>query len=62
MSTDLVTDFSVLVVEEKKDEAIEAKKEKAKEQIDDHTLSSVLAAQLLQRFVCDGKLDVQIPL
>ena len=36
----------VAVVEEKKDEAVEAQKEKAKEQIDDPVLSSTLAAQL----------------
>lgn len=33
------------VVEEKKDEAIEAQKEKAKEQIDDYALNNALAAQ-----------------
>lgn len=46
LSTELLTKSSALVVEEEKDEAIEAQKEKAKEQIDDYAVNSSLAAQL----------------
>ena len=42
LSIDLLTKLSAVVVEEEKDEAIEAQKEKAKEQIDDHALNSSL--------------------